>query len=104
MASSFGLLLAALGKTPGAARGTSMLAVLLLAMLGGGWVPAFVFPEWLRTVTLVLPTRWAIDGLDAVTWRGAGFVAGALSAAAVLLGYAALFLLIPRLRFRWTDE
>ena len=103
MASSFGLLLAALGKTPGATRGLSILAVLLLVMLGGGWVPAFVFPEWLRTVTLVLPTRWAIDGLDAVTWRGAGFAAGALPAAAVLLGYSALFLLIARLRFRWTD-
>lgn len=104
MASSFGLLLAALGKTPGATRGLSILAVLLLVMLGGGWVPAFVFPEWLRAVTLALPTRWAIDGLDAVTWRGAGFVDGALPAIAVLLGYAALFLLVARLRFRWTDE
>ena len=81
-----------------------MLAVLLLVMLGGGSVPAFVFPEWLRTVTLVLPTRWAIDGLETVTWRGAGFAAGALPAAAVLLGYSALSLLISRLRFRWTDE
>ncbi len=103
MASSFGLLLAALGKTPGATRGLSILAILLLVMLGGGWVPAFVFPEWLRTVTLVLPTRWAIDGLDAVTWRGAGFVSGALPATAVLLGYTALFLTVARLRFRWTD-
>ncbi len=104
MASSFGLLLAALGKTPGATRGLSILAVLLLVMLGGGWVPAFVFPGWLRTVTLVLPTRWAIDGLDAVTWRGAGLVDGALPAIAVLLGYASLFLLVARLRFRWTDD
>ena len=103
MASSFGLLLAALGKTPGATRGLSILAVLLLVMLGGGWVPAFVFPGWLRSAPLVLPTRWAIDGLDAVTWRGAGFAQGALPHAAVLLGWAALFLLVARLRFRWTD-
>lgn len=103
MASSFGLLLAALGRTPGATRGLAILAVLLLVMLGGGWVPAFIFPAWLQKVTLVLPTRWAIDGLDAVTWRGAGFVAGALPATAVLLGFAAFFLLVARLRFRWTD-
>ncbi len=103
MASAFGLLLAALGRTPGATRGLAILAILLLVMLGGGWVPAFVFPAWLQKVTLVLPTRWAIDGLDAVTWRGAGFAAGALPAAAVLLGYTALFLLVARLRFRWTD-
>ena len=103
MASSFGLLLAALGRTPGATRGLAILAVLLLVMLGGGWVPAFVFPAWMQKATLVLPTRWAIDGLDAVTWRGAGLVAGALPAVAVLLGYTALFLLVARLRFRWTD-
>ena len=103
MASSFGLLLAALGRTPGATRGLAILAVLLLVMLGGGWVPAFVFPAWLQKVTLVLPTRWAIDGLDAVTWRGAGLAAGALPAVAVLLGYTVLFLLVARLRFRWTD-
>lgn len=103
MASSFGLLLPALGKTPGATRGLSILAILLLVMLGGGWVPAFIFPEWLRTVTLVLPTRWAIDGLDAVTWRGAGLVDGALPATAVLLAYASSFLLVARFRFRWTD-
>ncbi|HQN06649.1 MAG TPA: ABC transporter permease [Thermoanaerobaculia bacterium] len=104
MASSFGLLLAALGRTPGATRGLAILAVLLLVMLGGGWVPAFVFPAWLQKVTLVLPTRWAIDGLDAVTWRGAGLAAGALPAVAVLLGYTVLFLLVARLRFRWTDR
>jgi ABC-2 type transport system permease protein len=104
MASSFGLLLAALGRTPGATRGLAILAVLLLVMLGGGWVPAFVFPAWLQKATLVLPTRWAIDGLDAVTWRGAGFLSGALPATAVLLGYSALFLLVARLRFRWTDR
>ena len=104
MASSFGLLLAALGRTPGTTRGLAILAILLLVMLGGGWVPAFVFPGWLQTVTLVLPTRWAIDGLDAVTWRGAGFTSGALPACGVLLGYAALFLLVARLRFRWNDD
>lgn len=104
MASSFGLLLAALGQTPGTTRGLSILAVLLLVMLGGGWVPAFVFPAWMQSVTLALPTRWAIDGFDAVVWRGADFVTGALPACAVLLGYTALFLLIARLRFRWSDD
>jgi ABC-2 type transport system permease protein len=41
-------------------------------------------------VTLVTPTRWAIAGLDAVTWRGLGASAAA-PAIAVLLGCALLF-------------
>ncbi|MDR1990121.1 MAG: ABC transporter permease, partial [Acidobacteriaceae bacterium] len=39
MASSFGLLIAALGKTPGSARGIAGFATLMMVMLGGAWVP-----------------------------------------------------------------
>ena len=67
---SFGLLIAAIGRTPEATRGLAILATLLMVMLGGAWVPAFIFPEWLQNVSLFVPTRWAVDGLDAMTWRG----------------------------------
>ena len=103
MASAFGLMLAALGKTPNATRGIAILAVLLLVMLGGGWVPAFIFPAWLQRATLAVPTRWAVDGLDAVTWRGLGFgeVAPAIG---VLLGFTLLFAAVAVWRFRWEEE
>ena len=48
------------------ARCIAIVATLLIVMLGGAWVPTFIFPEWLQTATLVIPTRWAIDGLDAM--------------------------------------
>ncbi len=38
-------------------------------------MPTFVFPQWLQNLTVVVPTRWAMDGLDAMTWRGLGFSA-----------------------------
>ena len=88
MAATFGLLVAALGKTPGGARGVTTLAVLMMVMLGGAWVPTFIFPAWLQQVTLVVPTRWAVDGLDAMTWRGVG-LSGAIVPAVVLFGFAA---------------
>ena len=65
MTATFGLLIATLGRTAEATRGLAILATLLMVMLGGAWVPTFVFPKWLRTVTVVFPTRWAMDGLDA---------------------------------------
>jgi ABC-2 type transport system permease protein len=102
MASTFGLLVAALGRTPQASRGVAILAVLLMVMLGGAWVPSFVFPAWLQSATLVVPARWAVDGLDATTWRGASLV-GALPYAGALLGFAALFGSLAVARFRWDD-
>jgi ABC-2 type transport system permease protein len=103
MASCFGLLIAAIGRTPQATRGVAILAVLLMVMLGGAWVPSFVFPAWLQTVTLVIPARWAVDGLDATTWRGVDFL-GVLPAIAVLLGFAAVFGALAVARFRWDES
>lgn len=90
MTATFGLLIAAYGKTPEAARGLAVFATLIMVMLGGAWVPAFLFPQWLQTVSLGLPTRWAVDGLDAMTWRGLALSA-AFPAMLVQLGFAALF-------------
>jgi len=90
MTATFGLLVAAYGKTPEAARGLAVFATLIMVMLGGAWVPAFLFPQWLQTFSLGLPTRWAVDGLDAMTWRGLEFSA-AVPAMLVQLGFTALF-------------
>lgn len=103
MASTFGLLIAALGNSPGTARGITTLAILLMVMLGGGWVPAFVFPEWLQRVTKVVPTRWAIDGLDGATWRGLPFSA-AIAPIGVLLLSAVIFGGIALARFKWEES
>jgi ABC-2 type transport system permease protein len=99
----FGLLLAAIGRTPSATRGLASMCVLLLVMLGGAWVPSFVFPKWLQQVALAAPTRWAVDGLDAVTWRGLGFES-AVGPVLVLLATAATCFVLAIWRFRWDDR
>jgi ABC-2 type transport system permease protein len=103
MTASFGLMVAALGRTPEATRGLAILATLLMVMLGGAWVPSFLFPAWLQSVTLWIPTRWAVDGLDAMTWRGLGLEA-ALAPVAVLLAFSAVFALVAVWRFRWDED
>ena len=102
MASTFGLLIAALGNSPATARGVTTLAVLMMVMLGGAWVPTFVFPAWMQQLTLVVPVRWAVDGLDAMTWRGIG-LSGAIAPTLVLLGFALAFAAIAATRFRWEE-
>ena len=103
MTAAFGLLIAALGRTPQAARGVSVFGLLLMVMLGGAWVPTFLFPPWLQTVTLIIPVRWAVDGLEAMTWRGLGF-GSAVAPTLVLLGFAALFGGLAIARFRWEED
>ncbi len=90
MAATFGLLIAAYGKTPEAARGIAIFAALMMVMLGGAWVPSMMFPGWLQSMTVIIPTRWAVDGMDAMTWRGLGLQA-AVTPIVVLLGFTLAF-------------
>ncbi|MBC3830455.1 ABC-2 transporter permease [Undibacterium amnicola] len=98
MTASFGLLIAAFGKTPEAARGIATFATLILVMLGGAWMPSFLFPQWLQDITVFIPTRWAVDGFDAMTWRGLGIDAAILPMAA-LAGFTFLFGALALWRF-----
>lgn len=61
-------------------------------------MPTFLFPAWVQQITLIVPTRWAISGLDAVTWRGLGALAAAPSVGA-LLAFGAAFTALAVWRF-----
>lgn len=103
MTATFGLMIAALGETVEATRGYSIMATLFMVMLGGAWIPTFVFPKWLQRVAVVVPTRWAMDGLDGMTWRGLAFEA-ALAPIGVLLLFTLFFGAIAVMRFRWRSD
>ena len=103
LAAATGLMVAALGRSVAATRGIATLVTLMLVMLGGAWVPTFIFPTWLQRVTLLVPTHWAVSGLDAMSWRAQPFGA-ALAPTAVLLGFALVFALVALWRFEDTAE
>jgi ABC-2 type transport system permease protein len=102
LAATTGLMIASLGRSVAATRGVAMFSVLILVMLGGAWVPSFLFPEWLQHVTEFVPTRWAVDGLDAMTWRGQP-LQDAFKPTVILVGWSVLFALIAVWRFDWED-
>jgi ABC-2 type transport system permease protein len=102
MAAAFGLLVAALGRTVAATRRAAAFVVLVMVMLGGAWVPAFLFPAWLQQFTWLVPVRWSVEGLDAVTWRGLGF-ADVLVPIGLLLGFSVLCGVLALWRFRWEE-
>jgi ABC-2 type transport system permease protein len=104
---SFGLAAAALGtamgtfiKTEKQASNLSIALGMVLALLGGAWWPGELFPQAVRSMMKVLPTSWAMQGLNDLAMRGKG-VMDILPPAGVLLGFAVVFFTIGVLRFRY---
>ena len=99
MTSSFGLFVAALGKTEEQSRGLSIFAVLIMVMLGGAWFPTTLMPKIVQTISLVIPVRWAVDGIDSVMTRGSG-LNGVLLPVLVLIGFSVAFASFAMARLR----
>lgn len=70
--STFSLLVASMGKTEEQSRGLSMFAVIIMVMLGGAWFPLSMMPTVVQKISMVIPVRYAIDGVDAMMFRGSG--------------------------------
>ena len=68
-------------------------------MLGGLWLPPFLMPSWLRSFGVLLPTSWALAGLEAATWQG-GDMKTALASAGVVVLFSAGFLVLAVLGFQ----
>jgi ABC-2 type transport system permease protein len=87
-------------KTEGQANGLSIMLGMLMALLGGCWLPIELFPETVRVAVRLLPTTWAMQGLMDIVVRGHN-VQDVWHEAGVLLGFAALFLAVGVWRFRY---
>lgn len=103
LSAATGLLVAALGDSEARARSASILVILGFSMLGGLWLPSFLLPEWLRNVSLALPTTWAMQALDGATWQERDFVANLPSLLAVV-GFTLAFFAIAFRQFIVQDR
>ena len=95
---SLGLVIAALAKTPEQANTYSTVALFLLAMMGGTFIPIENLPEalaWLPKVTL---NYWGIQGFTALSYEKAG-LAEIVPYLAALVGMGAVFFVVSLWRF-----
>jgi ABC-2 type transport system permease protein len=90
---ALGLMVAALAKTIAQASAAGTIVVMALASLGGAWWSIEIVPSWMKSVALALPTGWAMRGFQDIVTRGLSLDAIFLEAV-VLIGFAALFLVI----------
>ncbi len=99
VAGSFGVLAGSVLAEADRVIGVCVLASLLMAALGGCWWPLEIGPPALKTISLCLPTGWALQALHQVISFGNGFGA-VLKPIAVLLGFGAVANLLAARFFR----
>jgi ABC-2 type transport system permease protein len=102
VASTLGLLLAAVLKSEQALIATTVLVSMAMAALSGAWFPLEITGETFQTVGHVLPTAWILDGLRGIVVRGFD-VADVLPALWVSVAWAAGFFVVAVWRFRLSD-
>jgi ABC-2 type transport system permease protein len=87
-------------KTESQASGLSIMAGMVMALMGGCWYPLELFPATVQNIVKVLPTTWAMQGLLDLVLRNGG-LSNILLESGVLLGFAAVFFTIGVARFRY---
>lgn len=60
-ATSYGLLIATFFKTPQQALSFGSISVVILAAIGGIWVPVFVMPPALQALSTISPLNWSLE-------------------------------------------
>lgn len=99
-AASLGLLIGALSRREEQVITWSLIAMFVFAALGGAWFPLEVAGKTFATIGHVMPSAWAMDGLQNIVVRVQGLNA-VLLPAGVLLAYAAAFFGLAVWRFRF---
>jgi len=96
--SSFGMVLAALAKTPEAARGMATFVILLMSAIGGAWFPVSFMPEFIQHFSRLTLVYWAIEGFIQVLWVHASLLE-LLPTLGILTAITVLFLSVAWWRF-----
>ena len=66
----YGLMIGTIAKTHQQAASFGSISVIILAAMGGLWVPIYLMPPFMREVALLSPMNWAITGYYSIFLRG----------------------------------
>lgn len=72
-ATGYGIMLGTIAGTHDQAASFGAVSVIILAALGGVWVPVFIMPEIMQTISSFSPLNWGLEGFYTIFLRGGGF-------------------------------
>lgn len=88
-ATSFGLFIGTISNSQDQAALFGAVVVVMLAALGGVWIPTFVMPEFMKSVSALSPLNWGLEAFYGVFLRGVS-ISGILPHVLKLEGFAAV--------------
>lgn len=68
----YSILIGSIAKTQEQANGFGALSVVILAALGGIWVPVFIMPDYIRFISGFSPLYWCLEGFYTIFLKGGG--------------------------------
>lgn len=71
-ATGYGLALGAIAGTVEQAASFGSVSVIIMAALGGIWVPIFMMPPLMQKISIVSPLNWGLDGFYTIFLRNGG--------------------------------
>ena len=95
-----GLLIGVLAKTEDQVHIFALIPMFVLSGLGGAWMPLEFTGKAFQTVGHLLPTAWAMDGIQNIIMRGLG-LESVLLPAGIMLAYGVVFFVLAVWRFRF---
>lgn len=94
------MLLASLAKSDEGAGGMARAVPMILAMIGGGTIPLFAMPPFVKTISNISPFKWAIYGVEGGMWRGLSPM-DMLLPCGILIGLGVVCFAIGVKRLKW---
>ncbi len=73
-ATSYGILIGTIATTQIQASTFGSISTVILAAIGGAWIPVSVMPEMMRRISEISPMNWGIQGYYNVFLRNASFL------------------------------
>jgi ABC-2 type transport system permease protein len=67
---SFAMAVGTMASTPEQANGFGAVSIVILASVGGIWVPSFMIPEYLKIFSYCSPMYWCLEGFYTLFLRG----------------------------------
>ncbi|MDR0575853.1 MAG: ABC transporter permease [Tannerella sp.] len=70
----YGLAIGSVARTNQQASVFGAVSVVILAAIGGVWVPTFIMPRFMQIISHISPLNWGLNGFNDIFVRDAGFL------------------------------